>query len=105
MPASAGAQQAQPVWNTVTPDLELPQAERKSFGVEEYCRTCDRCREACVGDAIPDEKAEVRGHMKYTIDWKKCLPEFARTDGCGLCVSKCPFNLRKDELKAFLDSL
>ena len=90
---------------TVTTDLPLPQAEMKTFGVEEFCLDCRMCLDHCEGEAIPDEMAEIRGHMKYTIDWKKCLPVFAKTDGCGLCVSKCPFNLRKEDLGVFLGSL
>jgi epoxyqueuosine reductase len=87
---------------TVTTDLPLPQAEPKRFGVEEFCEGCTLCREACKGDAIPDHKAEVRGIMKYTIDPYKCLPEFAKTDGCALCISKCAFNKRSRELEKFV---
>ncbi len=90
---------------TITTDLELPAGERKSFGVEEYCRTCSICRDACEGDAIPDEKAEVRGFLKYTIDPYKCLPYFAKYDGCNLCVARCPFNKRAVELSKFIDKL
>jgi epoxyqueuosine reductase QueG len=77
---------------TVTTELPLPQFKRKTFGVEKYCETCHACRDACEGDAIPEEKSEVRCILKYTIDPYKCLPYFAKYDGCNLCVSKCPFN-------------
>ena len=75
------------------------------FPVEAYCRDCTRCREACEGGAIPDGKSEVRGFEKYTIDPMKCLPVFARTDGCGLCISKCAFNKRAGEMGEFLRSI
>jgi len=90
---------------SVTTDLELPPDGKKTFGVEEYCENCRLCRDACEGDAIPDEKKEERGFMKYTIDPYKCLPYFAEHDGCNLCVSKCIFNKSKDELKQFIDKL
>ena len=90
---------------TITTELPLPQGEKKSFGVDAFCSSCPLCREACQGDAIPDEKAEERGFFKYTIDPYKCLPHFARYDGCNLCVSKCAFNKRGEELKEFIKGL
>jgi hypothetical protein len=90
---------------TITTDLELPQGTQKTFGVEEYCKTCTVCRDVCDGDAIPDEKGEVRGFKKYTIDPYKCLPYFAKYDGCNNCVARCPFNKRPDELKKFLKDI
>jgi epoxyqueuosine reductase QueG len=90
---------------TVTTELPLPQNQRKSFGVEKYCESCRACRDACEGDAIPDEMAEERGFLKYTIDPYKCLPYFAKYDGCNLCVSKCPFNRRGDDLRQFISKL
>jgi ferredoxin len=90
---------------TVTTDLELPLSEKKTFGVEEYCENCSLCRDACEGEAIPDEMAMERGVLKYTIDPYKCLPHFAEQDGCNLCVSKCVFNKRPEELKEFIGKL
>jgi len=90
---------------TVTTDLPLPPATRKTFGVAGFCETCHLCQEACQGDAIPDEKTEVRGVLKYTLDPYKCLEHFAKYDGCNLCVSKCAFNRRPRELCAFIKSL
>ena len=90
---------------TITTELPLPQGERKVFGVDAYCSSCPLCREACQGDAIPDEKTEERGFFKYTIDPYKCLPYFAKYDGCNLCVSKCAFNKKGEELKEFIKGL
>ncbi len=92
-------------FSTITTELPLPQAERMSFGVEEFCQNCTLCRETCRGDAIPDEKAEVQGVLKYTIDPYKCLPYFAELDGCGLCFARCAFNKRPEELKRFVERL
>ena len=90
---------------TVTTDLELPQNQRVIFGVEEFCQNCRLCIEACEGDAIPEKKTEVRGFNKYTIDPYKCLPYFAKFDGCNLCVSKCAFNKQPVQLKEFINKL
>lgn len=91
--------------STVTTDLELPQSQKNNFGVDEFCKTCNLCIDACEGDAIPKEKIEVRGHLIYTIDPYKCLPYFAEYDDCNLCVSKCAFNKPKEKLKKFINSI
>jgi hypothetical protein len=90
---------------TVTTDLELPQAEKKSFGIDEFCKKCHLCQIACEGDAIPEEKKEERGVLKYTIDPYKCAPYFAKYDGCNLCVAKCVFNRRPENLQRLVSSL
>jgi hypothetical protein len=90
---------------TITTDLELPEGRRKRFGVEEFCEGCHVCQEACQGNAIPRRKELVRGHLKYTINPYKCLEEFAKYDGCNLCVAKCVFNKRPEELKRFVETL
>ncbi len=87
---------------TVTTDLRLPQNNKKKFGVDEFCKTCTICIDNCEGAAIPQKKEKVRGFMKYTIDPYKCLPYFAKYDGCNVCVSKCAFNKRPNDLKEFL---
>lgn len=79
-------------FGTITTDLELPDNGPKPFGVERFCESCDLCREECKGEAIPAKKEEVRGILKYTIDPKRCAPEFAKYDGCGICIKVCPFN-------------
>ena len=90
---------------TVTTDLELPKGGRKEFGVDKFCSGCHVCYDACEGDAIPMEKTVVRGHRKYTIDPYKCLPEFAKYDGCNICVARCVFNKRPEALRPFIRTL
>jgi epoxyqueuosine reductase QueG len=87
---------------TVTTELPLPVNQPTSFGVDEFCQNCTLCMDACEGDAIPKEKNEVRGIIKYTIDPYKCLPYFAKYDGCNLCVSECAFNKPPNEMEDFL---
>ncbi len=90
---------------TVTTELALPQNKPIIFGIEKYCESCRVCRDACEGEAIPDEKVEVNGFLKYTIDPYKCLPYFAKYDGCNLCVAKCPFNLKGEDMRRFISNL
>jgi len=77
---------------TVTTELELPDEGERSFGVDEFCTNCRLCADNCRGEAIPLEKTLVYGKMRYRIDPYRCLPEFARYDGCGICIKVCPFN-------------
>jgi len=90
---------------TITTELKLPPGKRRSFGVDEFCRSCHVCEKACQGEAIPRSKQVVRGFEKYTIDPYKCLPYFAKYDGCNICVARCVFNKRPQELKRFIDVL
>jgi epoxyqueuosine reductase QueG len=90
---------------TVTTELELPQNNKVQFGVDEFCKSCTLCMDACEGDAIPAEKKDRNGVLKYTIDPYKCLPYFAEYDGCNLCVSKCAFNKRPTELENFIKKI
>ncbi|MGA1822333.1 MAG: 4Fe-4S dicluster domain-containing protein [Thermoplasmatota archaeon] len=90
---------------TVTTDLPLPEGSEKRFGVDQFCSRCEICADECQGDAIPRSKGNERGHLKYTIDPYKCLPEFAKYDGCGICIKACPFNRRQEEMAEFLSDV
>jgi Pyruvate/2-oxoacid:ferredoxin oxidoreductase delta subunit len=87
---------------TITTDLELPQGKQIDIGVEEFCDRCKICADECQGDAIQRERSDERGFFKYTIDAHKCLPEFAKYDGCGICIKVCPFNRTKSQMDTFL---
>lgn len=79
---------------TVTTTLPLQPDSPVSFGVKEFCETCDICIKECEGDAIPKEKTLIRGVEKYKVDPYKCGPYFAEYDGCSVCMKVCPFNKR-----------
>ncbi|HID73863.1 MAG TPA: hypothetical protein EYP43_02295 [Thermoplasmata archaeon] len=83
-------------FGTVTTDLPLPEGGRREFGVDRFCRRCHVCEEHCEDGAIPAAKTIVRGFEKYTIDPDRCLRNFARYDGCNICVARCLFNRRPD---------
>ena len=88
---------------TVTTDLELPDNGERAFGVDEFCSSCTLCRDNCEGEAIPEKNTIARGVRKYKLDAYKCLPEFAKYDGCGICIKVCPFNRPVGEMGPFLD--
>lgn len=90
---------------TITTDLELPPSSKKEFGVVKYCKNCTLCRDHCEGDAIFNEMQEIDGVKRYVIDPYKCLPYFAKFDGCNLCVSKCAFNKDPEKLRIFLEKI
>ena len=77
---------------TVTTNLALVPDKPISFGVAEFCESCNICIKECEGDAIPMEKSNVRGFEKYKVDPYKCGPHFGETDGCSVCMKVCVFN-------------
>ena len=92
-------------FGSITTDLPLPDVGSMQFGVEEFCSNCTICADKCAGKAIPYEKSFVRGFEKYTIDPYKCLPEFAKYDGCGICIKVCPFNRTRGRMEWFLEGV
>ena len=76
----------------ITTDAPLPKAQPQDHGVDEFCTWCTKCMTACPVDAIPDERTTRRGSYRFVIDTSACLPYFAETDGCGICIAVCPYN-------------
>jgi ferredoxin len=80
--------------STVTTDLPLLTDEPIDIGVQDFCRRCKLCAEACPSDAIPMEgKTHVRGVEKWHIDDIKCHHYWTKvgTD-CGMCIASCPWS-------------
>ncbi len=90
---------------TITTDLPFPQGKKIDIGLQEFCQRCKICAIECMGDAIATTKKDERGHFKYTIDPKKCVPPFAKYDGCGVCIKVCPFNRTREGMKVFLPAV
>jgi epoxyqueuosine reductase len=78
--------------SAVTTNMPLEVDAPDVFGADDFCVKCQVCREACPPDAIYDEKKWVRGTKKWHIDFDKCIPYFAESRGCGICIVVCPWS-------------
>jgi epoxyqueuosine reductase len=76
----------------VMTDLPLIADAPDDFGADDFCTSCQVCRNACPPDAIFDAKQIVRGENKWFVDFDKCIPFFNDTQGCGICIAKCPWS-------------
>jgi ferredoxin len=77
----------------VTTDMPLATDQPDVFGGDDFCMGCRVCSEACPPDAIFETKQWVRGELKWYVDFDKCIPYFAETRGCGICIAVCPWSL------------
>ena len=75
----------------VLTDLPLVADQPRDIGVDEFCASCKLCTRNCPPDAIYEEKQMVRGVEKWYVDFDKCVPYFNDHDGCGICLSICPW--------------
>jgi len=66
---------------------------KREFGIDDFCSRCRVCENACPPFAIADEKQMVRGVEKWYVDFDKCIPFFAATSGCAICIAVCPWSL------------
>jgi len=78
----------------VTTDLPLVEDAPKTEGIDAICANCRMCVDYCPGDAIDDEKQEVRGVFKWVVDTEACAPYWANYYACGICLQVCPFNAK-----------
>jgi epoxyqueuosine reductase QueG len=76
---------------TVLTNMPLAHDSPVDIGVEDLCLGCRRCTIDCPADAIIDQKQLVRGETKWYVDFDKCVPYFAKTLGCGICIEVCPW--------------
>ncbi|MEM7524619.1 MAG: 4Fe-4S dicluster domain-containing protein [Pseudomonadota bacterium] len=66
--------------------------QRRTFGVDEFCRSCRVCEDTCPPIAIAPDKQMVRGEERWYVDFDKCIPYFAETSGCAICIAVCPWS-------------
>ena len=76
----------------VLTDLPLSCDSPVDIGVDDLCLSCRRCEQDCPPRAIEPTKQLVRGTTKWYVDFDKCIPYFAMTEGCGICIQVCPWS-------------
>jgi epoxyqueuosine reductase len=76
----------------VMTDVPLIADEAEEFGADDFCTSCQICTNACPPDAIFRDKQTVRGEQKWFVDFDKCMPYFADSYGCGICIAVCPWS-------------
>lgn len=77
---------------TVVTDLPLEMDEPADIGVDDFCLNCKICSTQCPPKAIHNEQKLVRGKRKWYVDFDKCVPYFAKTKGCAICIQVCPWS-------------
>ena len=75
----------------VTTDMPLVATKPDRFGADEFCVTCQVCTRACPPGAISNEKQMVRGVERWYVNFDKCIPYFAESASCGICIAECPW--------------
>lgn len=77
---------------TVLTDLPLAIDKPRDLGVDDLCSNCRICETNCPPHAIFTEKQIVRGDKRWYVNFDKCVPYFAETRGCGICIEVCPWS-------------
>ena len=75
----------------VLTNAPLATTPKRESGVDDFCSRCRVCENACPPLAIGPEKGMVRGEEKWFVDFDKCIPYFAETSGCAICIAVCPW--------------
>lgn len=73
-------------------DIPLVADAPDNFGADDFCTLCQSCATACPPEAISHEKQLVRGVVRWSVDFDRCLPFFNEHQGCAICLSVCPWN-------------
>jgi epoxyqueuosine reductase QueG len=76
----------------VLTDAPFALTDQRSFGVDGFCASCHVCEDACPPFAIGPEKQRVRGVDRWYVDFDACIPFFAESSGCAICIAVCPWS-------------
>jgi len=79
--------------SAIATDMPLATDQPDVFGADEFCLRCQVCSEACPPDAIFSDKQWLRGEKRWYVDFDECIPYFAESRGCGICIAVCPWSL------------
>jgi epoxyqueuosine reductase len=77
----------------VVTDIPLVADNAIDFGADSFCQSCQACTRGCPPAAIGPDKQMVRGAMKWSVDFDRCLPFFNEHQGCAACLAVCPWNV------------
>ena len=75
----------------VLTDAPFATTPKREFGIDDFCSRCRVCEQACPPFAIKPEKQVVRGVKKWYVDFDSCIPFFAESSGCAICLAVCPW--------------
>jgi epoxyqueuosine reductase QueG len=75
----------------VTTDMPLVATAPDRFGADDFCQSCQICTRECPPGAIAEQKQMVRGVERWYVDFDKCIPYFAESASCGICIAVCPW--------------
>lgn len=78
--------------SAVLTDAPFAATAPRDFGIDDFCRSCRICEDACPPEALSPEKQTVRGVEKWYVDFERCLPFFNQTRGCAICIAVCPWS-------------
>lgn len=83
-------------------DMPLAHDKPITFGVKEFCETCQRCAKACPAQAISKTAGDIEEVCnqsslakvkKWTTDGEKCFKFWAKINtDCSVCIRVCPYN-------------
>ena len=75
----------------ITTDMPLVATAPDRFGADQFCTNCQVCTNACPPGAITEDKQMVRGTKRWYVNFDKCIPYFAESASCGICIAECPW--------------
>ncbi len=77
----------------VLTNLPLETDKPIDFGLQDYCKHCRVCVNACQVGAISDgDMVEYNGYETWNMDREKCFRYYLENRVCGRCSKMCPWS-------------